>query len=48
MHGDQDQTVKLAHSEILARALKRAGAEVTLVVIKGGGTAASSSPTRKT
>ncbi len=36
MHGDQDQTVKLAHSEILARALKRAGAEVTLEVIKGG------------
>lgn len=37
MHGDQDKTVPLAQSEVFAAALKQAGAEATLVVIRGGG-----------
>jgi acetyl esterase/lipase len=37
MHGDQDKVVPLAQSERLAAALKKAGAEVTLQVVKGNG-----------
>ncbi len=37
MHGDQDNTVPLGQSEVLADALKRAGVEVKLVVVKGNG-----------
>ena len=36
MHGDEDKTVPIAQSESFAEALKKAGAEVTFVVIKGG------------
>jgi len=36
MHGDQDKTVPLSQSEMLADALKKAGADVTFVVLKGG------------
>ena len=35
MHGDRDNLVPLAQSEKLAAALKRAGVEATLVVLKG-------------
>jgi acetyl esterase/lipase len=35
MHGDQDDVVPLAQSEALAAALKKAGVEVTLQVVKG-------------
>ncbi len=37
MHGDKDNTVPLAQSEKLAAALKKAGVEVQLSVIKGNG-----------
>jgi acetyl esterase/lipase len=37
MHGDADQTVAISQSEIFAEALKQAGAEATMVTIKGGG-----------
>jgi acetyl esterase/lipase len=37
MHGDQDNVVPLAQSEALAEALKKAGVEVTLQVVKGTG-----------
>ena len=37
MHGDKDNVVPLAQSEVLATALKKAGAEVTLVVVKDNG-----------
>ncbi len=37
MHGDQDRTVPLQQSELLAEALQKAGAKVTLVVVKGNG-----------
>ena len=37
MHGDQDKLVPLAQSQVLAAALKKAGAEVTLQVIQGAG-----------
>ena len=37
MHGDQDNTVPLQQSEVLAEALKKAGVEARLVVIKGNG-----------
>ena len=37
MHGDQDNTVPLGQSEALAEALKKAGVEVTLVVVPGNG-----------
>jgi acetyl esterase/lipase len=36
MHGDQDQTVPISQSEAFAAALKKAGADVTFIVIKGG------------
>jgi acetyl esterase/lipase len=36
MHGDQDKTVPIAQSETFAEALKKAGANVTFVVLKGG------------
>ena len=36
MHGDEDQTVPIAQSETFAAALKKAGADATFVVIKGG------------
>jgi acetyl esterase/lipase len=36
MHGDQDKTVPISQSEIFAAALKKAGADATFVVIKGG------------
>ena len=35
MHGDKDDTVPLKQSEVLAEALKKAGVEVNLVVVKG-------------
>ena len=37
MHGDVDQLVPVAQSETFADALKKAGVEVTLRVIKGAG-----------
>jgi dipeptidyl aminopeptidase/acylaminoacyl peptidase len=37
MHGDQDKLVPLGQSEVLAEALKKAGVEVKLVVVKGNG-----------
>ena len=37
MHGDKDNTVPLGQSEVLAEALKKAGVEVKLVVVKGNG-----------
>jgi acetyl esterase/lipase len=37
MHGDQDNLVPLVQSEALAEALKKAGVEVNLVVVKGNG-----------
>ena len=37
MHGDQDQLVPVAQSESFAAALKKAGVDVTLHVIKGAG-----------
>jgi acetyl esterase/lipase len=37
MHGDKDNTVPLGQSEVLAEALKKAGVEVTLRVIKDNG-----------
>ncbi len=37
MHGDQDHTVPLQQSEVLAGALKKAGVEVKLVVVKDNG-----------
>jgi acetyl esterase/lipase len=37
MHGDQDNLVPLAQSKVLAAALKKAGVEVTLQVVKGNG-----------
>lgn len=37
VHGDQDPRVPLKQSELLADALKKAGAEVTLFIVKGGG-----------
>lgn len=36
MHGDEDKTVPISQSETFADALKKAGAEVTFVVVKGG------------
>jgi acetyl esterase/lipase len=37
MHGDMDKTVPLSQSEALAEALKKAGVDATLVVLKGAG-----------
>jgi acetyl esterase/lipase len=37
MHGDKDNTVPMQQSEVLAAALKKAGVEATLVVVKGNG-----------
>jgi dipeptidyl aminopeptidase/acylaminoacyl peptidase len=37
VHGDQDKTVPLSQSESLHEALKKANADVTLHVVKGGG-----------
>ncbi|MGD0898188.1 MAG: alpha/beta hydrolase [Thermoguttaceae bacterium] len=37
MHGDKDDVVPLAQSEVLAEALKKAGVEVNLVIVKGNG-----------
>lgn len=37
IHGDQDKLVPLQQSELLVEALKKAGVEVKLVVVKGGG-----------
>ncbi len=36
MHGDEDKTVPISQSETFAAALKKAGADVTYVVVKGG------------
>jgi len=36
MHGDEDRTVPVAQSEVFAEALKKVGADVTLVILKGG------------
>lgn len=37
MHGDRDKTVPLSQSETFAQALKKAGADVTFIVVKGAG-----------
>jgi acetyl esterase/lipase len=37
MHGDADKTVPIAQSETFAAALQKAGADATLVVVKGAG-----------
>lgn len=37
VHGDQDRTVQLEQSRKLERALKEAGADAQLLVVKGGG-----------
>ncbi len=37
MHGDKDNVVPPGQSDVLAKALKKAGVEVTLVVVKGNG-----------
>jgi acetyl esterase/lipase len=37
MHGDKDDIVPLRQSELFAKALKRAGVEATLQVVKGNG-----------
>ncbi len=37
MHGDKDTTVPISQSETFAEALKKAGADVTFVVVKGAG-----------
>ncbi len=37
MHGDIDRLVPLSQSQELAKALKTAGVEVTLQVLKGSG-----------
>jgi len=37
MHGDKDMSVPLHQSELLYKALKKAGVESTLYVVKGGG-----------
>ena len=37
MHGDQDDSVPLSQSAMLAKALKEAGVEFSLQIIKGGG-----------
>jgi acetyl esterase/lipase len=37
LHGDKDNVVPLAQSEDLAKALKKAGVEVTLHIVKGSG-----------
>jgi acetyl esterase/lipase len=37
VHGDSDKTVPLSQSESLTEALKKAGGDVTLHVVKGGG-----------
>jgi acetyl esterase/lipase len=37
MHGDKDPLVPLSQSEILSEALKKAGVDATLHVVKGGG-----------
>ena len=36
MHGDKDKTVPISQSETFAEALKKAGADATFVVVKGG------------
>jgi acetyl esterase/lipase len=36
MHGDLDRTVPIAQSETFAEALKKAGADATFVIVKGG------------
>jgi acetyl esterase/lipase len=36
MHGDQDKTVPISQSETFAEALKKAGADATFVIVKGG------------
>jgi acetyl esterase/lipase len=50
MHGDKDPTVALSQSEMLAEALKKAGVDLTLEVLKGakhGGPEFSSPESRK-
>ncbi len=37
VHGDRDTLVPLSHSEVMLAALKKAGVEATLVVVKNGG-----------
>jgi acetyl esterase/lipase len=37
MHGDRDQVVPLDQSKVLAEALKKAGVEVKLQIVEGGG-----------
>ena len=37
MHGDRDKTVPLSQSKTSALALKKAGADVTFLVVKGAG-----------
>jgi len=50
MHGDQDNTVPPSQSKVLTNALKKAGVEVKLVIVKGnghGGPGFNSSENRK-
>jgi dipeptidyl aminopeptidase/acylaminoacyl peptidase len=35
MHGDRDRTVPISQSELLNSALKKAGVDVTFVVVEG-------------
>jgi acetyl esterase/lipase len=37
MHGDRDTTVPLAQSQTFAEALRRAGVDVTFMIVKGAG-----------
>ena len=37
MHGDKDNLVPLQQSELMHEALKKAGADSTLHIVKGGG-----------
>jgi acetyl esterase/lipase len=37
IHGEKDNTVPIIHAQLLTDALKKAGVEVELVVVKGGG-----------
>jgi acetyl esterase/lipase len=44
VHGDKDKTVPVAHGQKLAAALKKAGAPVELIIVKGGGHGMTAGP----
>jgi dipeptidyl aminopeptidase/acylaminoacyl peptidase len=44
VHGDKDKTVSVAHGQKLAAALKKAGAPVELIIVKGGGHGMTAGP----